>query len=165
ILREDLAPAGPQRQLLDIILREASRLKLITGQFLDFAKPQPLLFRPCPLRPLLDETLHLLAKSSERHPEMTWVLTEEEPDLHVLADLDQLRQVVWNLCLNAMQAMSEGGTLTIALRPAPHGSQSVSSSIGQFGKGEAPKQSDQLTTRPMDLVNSEELVIRAEKTI
>ncbi|MBI3121796.1 MAG: PAS domain S-box protein [candidate division NC10 bacterium] len=154
VLREDLAPAGPQRQLLDIILREASRLKLITGQFLDFAKPQPLLFRPCPLRPLLDETLHLLAKSSERHPEMTWVLTEEEPDLHVLADLDQLRQVVWNLCLNAMQAMSEGGTLTIALRPAPHGSQSVSSSIGQFGKGEAPKQSDQLTTRPMDQLTS-----------
>ncbi len=52
ILREDLAPTGSHRELLDIILREAHRLKLITGQFLDFGKPRPLLFRPVALRPL-----------------------------------------------------------------------------------------------------------------
>ena len=150
VLREDLAPAGSQRQLLDIILREAHRLKLITGQFLDFAKPQPLLFRPCRLRPLLDETLHLLAKSSERHPGVTWTLADEEPDLHVLADLDQLRQVVWNLCLNAMQAMPEGGTLTVTLRSALTGGQLVHPSIGQLGMTDISGQGHQLTNRPDD---------------
>ncbi len=150
VLSEDQVIAAPSRELLEIVLREAHRLKLITGQFLDFAKPQPLLFRPCALRPLVDETLHLLAKSSERHPETTWDVTEEPPDLSVLADSDQLRQVVWNLCLNAIQAMPEGGRLTIALRAAPAGSQLVESSIRQLGKTEPSIRGDQLTNRPVD---------------
>jgi len=150
VLREDQVLAVPSRELLEIVLREAHRLKLITGQFLDFAKPRPLLSRPCPLRPLVEETLYLLAKSGERHPGTTWAVTEEPPDLSVLADSDQLRQVVWNLCLNAIQAMPEGGRLTIALRAAPAGSQLVESSIGQLGKTEPSIRRDQLTNRPVD---------------
>ncbi len=131
MLREDGAIPEENRALLEIILREARRLKLITGQFLDFAKPQPLLVRPCPLRPLLEETLLLLAKSSEWHPATTWTVTEDPPDLHVLGDADQLRQVVWNLCLNAAQAMPEGGTLSVAIRLAS--GQSGTPATGQPG--------------------------------
>ncbi len=155
VLQEDLALQGPNKELLDIILREARRLKLITGQFLDFAKPQPLLFRPCPVRPVLEETLHLMVKSSTRHPETNWVITEKEPNLHVLADPDQLRQVVWNLCLNAIQAMPEGGTLMVTLRLAPEGSQLVDSSIGQSGRTKPSDQGDQLTSRPIDQLAEE----------
>jgi len=150
VLREDEVIAAPSRDLLQIILREAHRLKLITGQFLDFAKPRPVLSRPCPLRPLVEETFHLLTKSSERHPATTWAVTEEPPDLSVLADSDQLRQVVWNLCLNAIQAMPEGGHLTVSLRLASEASQFVKSSIGQLGKSEPAIRGDQLTNRPID---------------
>jgi two-component system sensor histidine kinase PilS (NtrC family) len=150
VLREDLALTGPNRELLDIVLREARRLKLITGQFLDFAKPQPLLFRPCQLRPLVEETLHLLAKSSERHPKTTWTVSEQEPDLRVLADSDQLRQVVWNLCLNAMQAMSEGGTLTVSLRLAPAGSHLVDPPVGPLAGTDPSKHADHLTQGRID---------------
>jgi two-component system sensor histidine kinase PilS (NtrC family) len=154
VLREDQILEEPNRDLLDIVLREARRLKLITGQFLDFAKPRPLLFRPCPLRPLVEETLHLLTKSGERHPDTTWALTEEPSDLSVLADADQLRQVVWNLCLNAIQAMPEGGRLTVSLRAAPAGSQLVESSIRQLGKTDPSIRGDQLTDRPLDQLTS-----------
>jgi two-component system sensor histidine kinase PilS (NtrC family) len=118
VLRDELSASGQHRELLEIILGEAHRLKFITGQFLDFAKPQPLLCRPCLLRPLVAETLQLLERSSEWHPETRWTLREMEPDLQALADSDQLRQVLWNLCLNAIQAMPDGGALTITLRPA-----------------------------------------------
>lgn len=117
MLRQELELAGPQRELLDIVLRETHRLKLVTGQFLEFSKPQALLCRPCPVRPLILDTLQLLERSSERHPALTWSLEEGEPDLRVLADPDQLRQVFWNLCLNALQAMPGGGALTVAIRP------------------------------------------------
>jgi two-component system sensor histidine kinase PilS (NtrC family) len=119
VLREDLALVGPNRELLEIVLGEAHRLKLITGQFLDFAKPMSLLFRPCAVRPLVQETLRLLDRSGERHPDTTWEVTEAAPDVHVLADADQLRQVVWNLCLNAIQAMPHGGRLSVSVRLAP----------------------------------------------
>jgi two-component system sensor histidine kinase PilS (NtrC family) len=125
VLREDLRLDGPNRELLEIVLGEAHRLKLITGQFLDFAKPKSLLFRPCAVRPLVQETLRLLERSGERHPHTTWEVTESAPDLHVLADADQLRQVFWNLCLNAIQAMPDGGQLTVGIRavapPSPGG--------------------------------------------
>jgi two-component system sensor histidine kinase PilS (NtrC family) len=150
VLREDLAITESNRDLLGIVLREAHRLKLITGQFLDFAKPQPLLFRPCALRPLVEETLSLVAKSSEYNPKTTWTVTEEPADLYALADSDQLRQVVWNLCLNAMQAMPEGGCLTLSLRLAPHSGQLVNSSIGQLQKTQPSEQGDKLPTRQMN---------------
>ena len=136
VLREDEAVTGSSRDLLEIILREARRLKLITGQFLDFAKPHPLLFRPCALRPLLEETLLLLGKSSEWHQGMRWEFIEETPRLHALADPDQLRQVTWNLCLNAAQSMPEGGTLTVIAREILHGDGKADegSSIGEMGE-------------------------------
>ena len=117
VLREDLRLAGPNRELLEIVLGEAHRLKLITGQFLDFAKPKSSLFRPCAVRPLVQETLRLLERSGERHPNTVWEVTETVAGLHVQADADQLRQVVWNLCLNAIQAMPSGGRLTVTIRP------------------------------------------------
>jgi two-component system sensor histidine kinase PilS (NtrC family) len=136
VLREDEALAQSSRDLLEIILREARRLKLITGQFLDFVKPHPMLFRPCALRPLLEETLLLLAKSSEWQPGTRWELAEATPGLHGLADPDQLRQVTWNLCLNAIQSMPEGGSLTVTLREVSHegGRALGDSSIGTLGR-------------------------------
>jgi len=149
ILKEDRVFTAPSRELLDIVMREARRLKLITGQFLDFAKPRPLLFRPCPVRSLVEETLHLLARSGERHPGTTWALTEEPSDLSVLADADQLRQVVWNLCLNAIQAMPEGGRLTVSLRLAPPGAgQMVDPSITELARSRRSNQGDQSTSSP-----------------
>jgi two-component system sensor histidine kinase PilS (NtrC family) len=126
VLREDTQLAQANRQLLDIILGEAHRLKLVTGQFLDFAKPSSVVCRPCLVRPVLEETLVLLEQSGARHMGIDWEVAETPPGALVLADADQLRQVAWNLCLNAYQSMPEGGRLRIAVRPAdpppPNGS-------------------------------------------
>jgi len=128
VLREDFALTAANRQLAELLLGEAHRLKLITGQFLDFAKPQSLLFRPCAVRPLVEETLRLLERSGEWHPNTTWKVVEHAPDAQALADADQFRQVVWNLCLNAIQAMPGGGRLTVVVRSAAPDSPVVSAS-------------------------------------
>ena len=49
-----------------------------------------------------------------------------------MADRDQLRQVFWNLLLNAVQAMREGGTLAIETQRAP---ESVEVTVRDTGPG------------------------------
>jgi signal transduction histidine kinase len=138
LLRDDFTPTGPNRQLLDMLLGETHRLKFITGQFLDFAKPQSLLFRPCAVRPLAEETLRLLERSGEWHTKTSWTVREQAPDTLVLADADQFRQVVWNLCLNAIQAMPGGGTLTVTIRSAAPDARVVAASPRPSAKPPVP---------------------------
>ena len=131
VLKEDLRLSGEDQKLVEIILREADRLKLITGQFLDFARPQGDHPRQCELGELLEETVFLLEKSHAFHPESKVSLERPETPLFINADPDQLRQVFWNLGLNALQAMPNGGTLKISTRVAsrqsdPHGIRQLS---------------------------------------
>jgi two-component system sensor histidine kinase PilS (NtrC family) len=142
LLRDDLAPTGSNRQLLDMLLGEAHRLKFITGQFLDFAKPQSLLFRPCAVRSLAEETLRLLERSGEWHRNTSWSVVEQTRDTLVLADADQFRQVVWNLCLNAIQAMPGGGALTVAIRSAAPDGQVIAASPRPSVRPPAPTAGD-----------------------
>ncbi len=158
VLREDLTTTGPHRKLLELLLGEAHRLKLITGQFLDFAKPQSLLFRPCAVRPLIEETLRLLERSGERHPNTTWTVIERVPDAQVLADADQFRQVVWNLCLNAIQAMSQGGRLTVVVRASAPDTAAMRLSGGAASRTTPPSLIDDGSTRSLGDSTPEEWV-------
>jgi len=164
VLREDLALVGPNRELLEIVLGEAHRLKLITGQFLDFAKPKSLLFRPCAVRPLVQETLRLLDRSGERHPNTTWDVAEAVPDVHVLADADQFRQVVWNLCLNAIQAMPHGGRLMVTVRLSPSGSPQPEPSPPQSADAFVPEIAAPGTPQPADGPKAEWVEIAFQDT-
>jgi two-component system sensor histidine kinase PilS (NtrC family) len=119
VLQEELQPHGQSRQLLDIILREADRLKLITGQFLDFVRPRTPLRKECELVTCLEETVLLLRQGERTGAEVVVGFAPSEAPVVVAADEDQLRQVFWNISLNAVQAMPEGGTLRIELRDHP----------------------------------------------
>jgi len=114
LLHEEGAPTPRHRRLLEIVLRETERLKLITGQFLDFARPRPVTLRPCPLAPILEEVVALLQESHGRHEATAIGLdAPRDPDLLVQADPDLLKQIFWNICLNALEAMPGGGRLDI----------------------------------------------------
>ncbi len=103
-------------QLLDIVLRETDRLKLVTGQFLDFTKPRQGLQKQCDLVALAEEAISLLAKSCDGTSAVTFSVQKEAEEVMVEGDPDELKQVFWNLGLNAIQAMPSGGRLTVAIR-------------------------------------------------
>ena len=103
-LMKEEGPAAPPH-LLDIVLRETDRLKLVTGQFLDFAKPRQAPEQQCNLVPLLRETVVLLEKSCDGTNTVTFSFQGEAGPVMVAADPDQVKQVLWNLGLNAIQAM------------------------------------------------------------
>jgi two-component system sensor histidine kinase PilS (NtrC family) len=114
LLQDEGAATARHRRLLEIVLRETERLKLITGQFLDFARPKQVAPQPCPLGPILEEVVALLRQSHEQASAATITLEGlTGRNVAVLAEPDLLKQIYWNICLNALEAMPGGGRLDI----------------------------------------------------
>jgi two-component system sensor histidine kinase PilS (NtrC family) len=114
ILHEELGNQSHER-LLGVILREADRLKLITGQFLEQVRLPGTPGRGCDLVACLEETLFLLQQSEECHRGIGVGFEKMVETLPVQADRDRLKQIFWNIGLNALQAMPQGGTLSVVV--------------------------------------------------
>jgi signal transduction histidine kinase len=100
-----------------IIKDEVTELDGFLEGFLRFARPAPLALESLDVGELAGETLVLLEPLCSDH-EITLMRDLADPLPTVTADPHQLKQVLMNLCLNAIQAMPGGGTLTVASRPA-----------------------------------------------
>lgn len=100
------------RRLLGIVVEESRRLSNILDDFLAYTRPTRSTRAVCNLVPILHDTVELLKSSEQRRPDHD-IRLQLPADLPVLADEHQMQQLVWNLCLNALQAMPEGGELLI----------------------------------------------------
>jgi two-component system sensor histidine kinase PilS (NtrC family) len=103
------------RRLRQIVLRETDRLNALITDFLHYARPGPLEIAPVVLEDAVSELLEMFEAVRPEKVRLDLRLT---PGLAVAADAAQLRQVFWNLALNACQAMPGGGSLEIASAPA-----------------------------------------------
>ena len=102
------------RRLMDIVLRETDRLNQLISDFLHYARPAV----PKPVAVPVAETLEEVLRMFETtRPANVAVEVDAPRELAVLADAAQVRQLLWNLVLNAAQAMPEGGTLSLRARP------------------------------------------------
>ncbi len=121
-LHRDLAPKnildGENRRLMEIALREAERLDKLVKDFLSFARPTPPRRAEHDLRQLISETVALLRRSGECGREIEFDIRLPEP-LTAEVDPDQMRQVFWNLGINALEAMGPRGRLDISGQVLP----------------------------------------------
>ncbi len=105
----------PERaELLRIIQEESRRLNRILTDFVHFAHPRPPLFQPHDLNGLVEEVVEALRfddKAKGKVFRKTLDLTARK----ALVDADQVKQVFWNVSLNALQAMGDGdGELAVS---------------------------------------------------
>jgi signal transduction histidine kinase len=116
ILRKDACLSGENTELLDIIKAETDRLNGIVSDFLAYGRPRAPIFQPVDLHESIDETLRLLSRDERCKPSITIRRDFGLALPTVQADANQLRQVFWNIFLNAVQAMGGDGILTVATR-------------------------------------------------
>jgi two-component system sensor histidine kinase HydH len=107
---------GPESEFLLIIKDEVRRLNGVVTQFLDYSRPLRSALAPGDVNEILRRTLALLQADVPPDVKVTVELADGLP--RVTCDPEQLRQVFLNLGLNALQAMPEGGELTISTRLA-----------------------------------------------
>jgi len=120
LLQERLTKYEPQDRLAQIIVEESNRLNEKVTEFLDFARPRVPNRRPCDLEAVANRSLEML------QPEIQRLGISVNRDFHLngrglAADPDLLHQAFLNILLNAIQAMPEGGELTVSTHDAPGG--------------------------------------------
>jgi len=100
------------RKLLDVIVEEADRLNNVVTQFMNYAKPYAVSPKLYDINGIIEKAVEVIRVSGL--PEGVTVATELHPDLpQVFVDGEQMKQVILNIAFNGIEAMPDGGTLTI----------------------------------------------------
>jgi signal transduction histidine kinase len=133
-----------EARYIDIITKEVARLESILTEILDYVKETPLVFEPCDLNSLADETLYLL--TSDKAWENVKVLKQYEKNLpSTLCDVQQIKQVFLNILINAFEAMDGKGTLSIKTESTViHDKPFLSVSFEDTGGGVDPSSLDNI---------------------
>jgi two-component system sensor histidine kinase PilS (NtrC family) len=120
VLGGSLDLQGDDRRLMDIVLRESDRLDAIIRDFLQFSRPPRLVRVPTDVPAMLDEILLMLSNHGGVQGADTprVQIRRDVAESTAKADVDpaQMRQALWNLCLNAVEAMPQGGELRVGVR-------------------------------------------------
>ncbi len=116
VLQGELDLKVDDKHLMDIVVRETDRLNSIITEFLEYARIKTAQNDQIELLPVLDETIMLMKNSRDFTAD---IRISHKVDRHVVikGDGQRLRQVFWNLLINACQAMPHGGEIMITARP------------------------------------------------
>ncbi|MBW1860907.1 MAG: PAS domain S-box protein [Deltaproteobacteria bacterium] len=150
MLKEDL-DGDVNNRLMDITLREINRLNHLINDFLLFARPKQANLQEFNLNQLIVESLELF-KNSENWTEKMRVETGFQGSINLESDPEKIKQILWNLFLNAGDAMPDGGSLYISAEMVDNqdfpetGPKMVKITVRDTGKGFTKKALNHLFT-------------------
>ncbi|WP_242392344.1 two-component system sensor histidine kinase NtrB [Anaeromyxobacter oryzisoli] len=143
LLRSGDALRPDERRLMDIVLREASRLEALVERFLAYSRPPEPRRVPTDLAAVLREVCEVFA----RDPGAANVRVERAlAHAPAACDPDQLRQVAWNLLLNAAQALGAAGRSGVVRVASGLAGERAWFSVEDDGPGVAPGDREKLFT-------------------
>jgi two-component system sensor histidine kinase PilS (NtrC family) len=131
-----------EKQLLSIVGREVDRLNELVGRMLQVGRPQAPAPAPTDLCRLAQEVVAV----AEAGPAGGVTLSLSCPASPVVAevDADQIRQVLWNLLKNALQASPREGEVTVRLGPSEGAGDGVWLEVSDQGPGVPREQAARL---------------------
>ncbi|MFH1176927.1 MAG: ATP-binding protein [Acidobacteriota bacterium] len=136
-------PAGDaSRATLSMIVRQSERISDIVRRFLDFSRATEARLEPVDLGGIVRQTLEMAPPPDGK---VTVHIEIDPATPAVLADPKLLEHAILNLVINAMQAMPEGGRVTVTVGPAPAGATGtqeapwVSCEVRDTGAGIGPE--------------------------
>jgi two-component system sensor histidine kinase PilS (NtrC family) len=113
LLLEDAQIRDEDRKLMKIVVKEADRLSLLLSDFLNFARPAPLQLESIDVAALLDELVMLLNGSGQF--QRVVINKAYQGPIRMNVDPQKMHQILWDLLINAGEAVSPEGTIQIEI--------------------------------------------------
>ncbi|MFH1092679.1 MAG: ATP-binding protein [Candidatus Omnitrophota bacterium] len=142
-LNESLVLEGNNEKLFKLIMKETTRLNDIINGLLEYVKPRRLQLERVNISKILDEVIFLIKSSKDFKKDILIKKEGQENGLSVICDPQQIKQVFFNLLINAVEAVDENGRIVIT--------QEVNSDKGQIvisfsdnGEGISPDRMESL---------------------
>ena len=119
ILEDELAKDSPRREFANIAKTEVERIDKLVGEFLHFARAPKPNRTPTNINDLVNSVRLLVERQAARQKVSIVENFTKNPPL-VALDGEQIKQVLLNLALNALQAMPAGGELIFSTKTNDH---------------------------------------------
>ncbi|NIQ02372.1 MAG: PAS domain S-box protein [Nitrospinaceae bacterium] len=116
VLKETLATDDQQKRLMDIVLKETERVNAIVSDFLSYSQPRKSKTTVIDLTQLLQDIVILMKNSNEYDPTINIKLNVPQDHIIIQSEEAQIKQMIWNLAINGIQAMDKSGNLTMTLK-------------------------------------------------
>jgi two-component system sensor histidine kinase PilS (NtrC family) len=113
LLADSLNVEGSERRLMDIVVRETEHLNQWISEFLEYARPREVQREAVDLADLAAEVIQML-RYDERS-QGTSLHHSQTGNGTIMGDRSRMRQVVWNLALNAVEAVGDNGAVAISV--------------------------------------------------
>jgi two-component system sensor histidine kinase PilS (NtrC family) len=115
VLKDEPSLSEESQKLLDLIIKETGRLNQILTDFLEYSRIGPSLLSKVELVHLLDEVIQIVRKHPSYKSSISINRSLSSEVLYVLGEENQIKQIILNLLVNAMEAMEEkGGEIQIS---------------------------------------------------
>lgn len=98
----------------NLIGYEVNRINDLVNQLLNYAKPSPPSFKPIKIHKLINDTIDILSgKIADKRIHLSKKYSLQDIQLYISVDPNQIRQALMNIIVNAVDAMPNGGALTV----------------------------------------------------
>ena len=104
--------------LTRLVVRESDRLARLLTEFLDFSRVRVTRVQPLDLTALIRDTMNLVAAHPDCRATTTLTFDSDPVTQPIDGDADLLHRAIFNLVLNAAQAVGDSGSVTVTLRSA-----------------------------------------------
>jgi nitrogen-specific signal transduction histidine kinase/CheY-like chemotaxis protein len=128
LARQRLSSDDPLQDSMGMIEQSAQRAAELTRQLLGFARPERQQVKPVCVDDVLERVRRMVGRTFDR--KIAIVVQKESAPLWVNAEPSYLEQALLNMCINARDAMPDGGTLTLAAGRASSGEGSTGAAGG-----------------------------------
>jgi two-component system sensor histidine kinase PilS (NtrC family) len=141
LLKEDMRSQPDHRHLMHIALREARRLSTLVGDFLQFARPKTGSMETIVLEQSLADIIEIFKKHKTCRGRIA-ISCQILPGVTIQMDRTHFHQIIWNLLINAAEAIEGEGRIDIEVKQLKHRRLAVE--ISDSGCGMTTEQMDSI---------------------